>query len=77
MATKGLPRPIAFNLSKGELLKSLAALDESVEAQKRVKQMEDDFRKRIVTHLASLAKVAQKPFRDYNTNPFVLLFYSS
>ena len=77
MATKGLPRPKALNLSKGELLKSLAALDESVEAQKRVKQMEDDFRKRIATHLTSLSNVAQKPFRDYNTNPFVLLFYSS
>lgn len=77
MATKGLPRPAALNLSKAQLLKQLAAVDGSLAAQKRVKKMEDEFRKRISVHLKALANVSKKPFRDYNTNPFVLLVYSS
>ena len=76
MATPGLPRSVALTLSKTSLLDGLAAIDRSVRAQSRVKKMEDDFRARIGTHLASLAKKSQKPFKDYKTNPFVLLMYS-
>jgi len=76
MATPGLPRPAAWELSKTALLEGLAALDKSVRAQNRVKKMEDGFRTRIQTHLESLAKKSQKLFKDYKTNPFVLLMYS-
>jgi len=72
----GLPKPTAIELSKSELLTRLAKVDGNLAAQRRIKKMEDDFRERIKTHLDSLAD-ASKEFRKYNTNPFVLLFYSS
>lgn len=72
----GLPRPASTVLSKTELLKCLARIDADLDAQKRITGMEADFRERIRVHLDSLAD-SSKPFRKFNTNPFVLLFYSA
>ena len=74
--TKGLPKPSAIEQSKSELLAGLVKIDNSIAAQQRIKKMEDDFRHRIEIHLQSLDG-ASRAFRKYNTNPFVLLFYSS
>ena len=74
--TIGLPKPTPVTLSKSKLLAGLSKIDNSISAQRRIKKMEDDFRHRIETHLQSLAGNS-KAFRQYNTNPFVLLFYSS
>jgi hypothetical protein len=74
--TTGLPKPAAVKLSKSDLFAGLTKIDNSISAQRRIKRMEDDFRSRIETHLQSLAGNS-KAFRQYNTNPFVLLFYSN
>lgn len=73
---KGLPRPPSVSLSKSQLLNDLQEIDKDTNSQQRVAAMEVDFRSRIGIHLDALAK-ASKPFRKYNTNPFVLLMYSS
>lgn len=72
----GLPRPTSIVLSKTELLECLARIDADLDAQKRITGMEADFRERIRVHLDSLAG-SSKSFRKFNTNPFVLLFYSA
>jgi len=72
---EGLPISPKIELSKTELLAALGRIDNDLKAQARVKAMENDFRHRIDIHLSALA--SSKLFRDYNTNPFVLLFYSS
>ena len=71
-----LPQPIPrVKLSKFEIFEALRRVDNNKQAQKRVLAMEDDFRKRIGTHLLGLpANDAQ--FSKFFTNPFVLMFYS-
>lgn len=71
---KGLPKPASFSLSKSDLLRDLAALDNHKSSVKRVLAMETEFRSRINTHVNSLPTEAAK-FAKFNTNPFVLMFH--
>lgn len=71
-----LPQAITpTKLSKTEIFAGLRRIDDSKAAQKRVLTMEDDFRKRIATHLAGLP-ASDAQFRKFFTNPFVVMFYS-
>jgi len=71
----GLPRPTPFSLSKSALLKALAIVDADKQATERVLKMENEFRKRIRTHVESLP-TSEADFAKFNTNPFVLMLHT-
>ncbi len=71
----GLPRPEALVLFKTAILQSLRDLDADRDAVQRVLAMENDFRKRITSHVESLP-LEDALFARFNTNPFVLLFHT-
>jgi hypothetical protein len=75
MAHKGLPRAEALILTKAELLRSLVQVDSKEDSSSRALAMENDFRTRISSHLASLP-TANAKFAKFNTSPFVLMFYT-
>jgi hypothetical protein len=62
----------AVELSKSQLLDSLAAVDANDAARGRVLQLETGFRKKVSTLLNNLP-VEDNTFRDFSTSPFVLL----
>ena len=70
-----LPRPKPLLLDKANIFARLKALDQDASASKRILRMESDFRARIGSHLTRLPAGTSK-FEKFNTNPFVLLFYS-
>ena len=70
-----LPRPKPLLLDKAEIFARLEAVDQDPFARKRILRMEQDFRARIGSHLTRLPAGTAK-FQKFNTNPFVLMFYS-
>ena len=70
-----LPRPKPLLLDKAQIFARLKAVDQDPFAKKRVLQMEGDFRARIGSHLTRLPAGTAK-LQKFNTNPFVLMFYS-
>ena len=62
-------------LDKAQIFARLKAVDQDPFAKKRVLQMEGDFRARIGSHLTRLPARTAK-LQKFNTNPFVLMFYS-
>ena len=66
-------RPVV--LRKREIFDRLQALDNNAASRDRVLSMEGKFRARGATLLKRLP-VAASRFGDFNTNPFVLMFYS-
>lgn len=71
----GLPRPLARNLSKANLLLQLASVDSSDESRRRVLAMENQFRRKIDSHITSLPD-GDAQFQKFNTSPYVLLIHA-
>ena len=70
-----LPRPSSLLLNKADIFAGLKQIDENQDAARRVLEMELQFRTRIGSHLARLSE-GRSRFAKFNTNPFVLMFYS-
>lgn len=71
----GLPRPLARHLSKTSLLLQLASVDCSDESRRRVLAMENQFRRKIDSHITSLPE-GDAQFQKFNTSPYVLLIHA-
>jgi hypothetical protein len=72
---KGLPKATAKQLSKHRLLEQLQAIDSSIESRDRVLSMENQFRRKIDSHITSLPE-RDALFQKFNTNPYVLLIHA-
>lgn len=72
---KGLPKATAKQLSKHRLLEQLQTIDSSVENRNRVLSMENQFRRKIDSHITSLP-VGDALFQKFNTSPYVLLIHA-
>ena len=70
-----LPAPKPLLLEKAHIFERLKALDQDSSAHQRILRMEQDFRARIDSHLTRLP-AGNASFQKFNTNPFVLMFYS-
>lgn len=70
----GLPRPLPIATSKSWLLEVLRWIDTSREATQRVLALENEFRRRITSHVGSLPAEDAK-FEKFNTSPFVLMIH--
>lgn len=62
-------------LSKSDIFEKLSQIDGDPAARGRVLGMETGFRKKVDSHIGSLP-TAQARFKQFNTSPFVLMFYS-
>ncbi len=71
----GLPRPAGRRLSKANLLLQLASVDSSDESRQRVLAMENQFRRKIDSHITSLPE-GDAQFQKFNTSPYVLLIHA-
>jgi len=71
----GLPRPTERRLSKASLLQQLVAVDRSDESRQRVLAMENQFRRKIDSHITSLPE-GDARFQKFNTSPYVLLIHA-
>lgn len=71
----GLPRPAGRRLSKANLLLQLASIDSSDDSRQRVLVMENQFRRKIDSHITSLP-VGDSQFQKFNTSPYVLLIHA-
>lgn len=70
-----LPKPEPLLLDKAHIFARLKAVDQDPAATNRILRMEEEFRARTGSHLTRLPAGTAK-FRKFNTNPFVLMFYS-
>lgn len=70
-----LPRPAPLLLDKAHIFERLQALDQDPSATRRILRLEQEFQTRIGAHLTRLP-VGTAKFQEFNTNPFVLMFYS-
>ncbi len=70
-----LPRPSERVFSKADLLEKLISVDSSDYSRARILEMETAFRQRISSHVAALPAESSS-FKKFNTNPFVLMFYT-
>ncbi|MFB0824486.1 PmeII family type II restriction endonuclease [Chromobacterium violaceum] len=71
-----LPKPVPLTVfSKGQILADLAAVDQDRMAHQRIMALENGFRDRVRTHVASLP-FANAKLESFNTSPFVLLIYA-
>lgn len=69
-----LPRPLPRTIAKRNLLYQLKNIDDDEGCRSRVLELENEFRRRISTHVASLP-AGSANFAKFNTSPFVLMFY--
>lgn len=67
------PAPVVLN--KSDIFNTLRAIDNDQKARSRILDMEKEFRKRIAAHIGGLPS-ASSQLSKFNTNPFVLMFYS-
>lgn len=72
---KGLPKATAKQLSKRRLLEQLQTIDSSVKNRDRVLSMENQFRRKIDSHITSLPE-GDALFEKFNTSPYVLLIHA-
>lgn len=70
----GLPRPDAVLIRKAWLLEGLRELDKSDSARNRVLLLEQEFRKKISSHVGS-SPMPDAQFERFNTSPFVLMIH--
>ena len=77
MASRRLQMPIApiTRLRKQDILANLRAVDNDPASQQRVIQLEQGFRARVASHVASLTGTTAT-LEKYSTSPFVLLIYA-
>lgn len=75
VAHPDLPKPQPLLLDKAHIFARLKAVGQDPAATKRILRMEQEFRARIGSHLTRLPAGTAK-FQKFNTNPFVLMFYS-
>lgn len=69
-----LPKPTPRVISKQDLLDQLLLIDGNGYSRRRILALETKFRTRISNHVAALP-IGSEPFSEFNTNPFVLMFY--
>lgn len=62
-------------LTKRGILNELAMVDTNVPSCERILRLEEGFRERIRSHIASLP-IANAKLADFNTSPFVLMIYT-
>ncbi|MDD2769281.1 MAG: PmeII family type II restriction endonuclease [Methylococcus sp.] len=72
---KGLPKATATRLSKSQLLDQLQSIDSSEDNRNRVLSMENQFRRKIDSHITSLP-AGDALFQKFNTSPYVLLIHA-
>lgn len=72
---KGLPKATAIRLSKSELLDQLQSIDSTDNNRNRVLSMENQFRRKIDSHITSLS-AGDALFQKFNTSPYVLLIHA-
>lgn len=70
----GLPRPARRVFRKTELLAALRTVDADTASTARVLALENEFRRRVQTHVDSLPAEDAK-FEKFNTSPFVLMIH--
>jgi hypothetical protein len=70
-----IPKAAIRKMSKGNALELLLQVDRDKTARDRVLSMENAFRDRIDTHVASLPSHSA-PLIKFNTSPFVLMIYA-
>jgi hypothetical protein len=71
-----LPRNVpAVIVSKRDIYAALARIDADTVSRARVLKLENDFKRKIATHLLGLP-TADARFQKFNTSPFVLMFHS-
>lgn len=77
MATRNprLPTAPITQFTKRDILTNLRAVDQDPFSQQRVLQLEQGFRARVVSHVASLTGTTAT-LDQYSTSPFVLLIYA-
>jgi hypothetical protein len=69
-----LPRPTKKIITKSDLLHLLRNVDVNKASIDRILRLETAFRGRIDSHVSSLPAHTSK-FSEFNTSPFVLMFY--
>jgi hypothetical protein len=69
-----IPKPLPRTIAKRDLLQQLRMVDDDEECRSRILELENEFRRRISTHVASLP-AGSANFSKFNTSPFVLMFY--
>lgn len=70
-----LPRAVARNISRQDLLNQLQQIDNDQERRERVLRLENAFRVKIDSHIISLP-AENSAFRKFNTSPYVLLIHA-
>lgn len=70
-----LPKLTTIRLSKSELLNKLQSIDSSDENRSRVLSMENQFRRKIDSHITSLP-AGDALFQKFYTSPYVLLIHA-
>lgn len=70
----GIPKPSRISLSKNKLLEYLRFVDSNENSKRRILQLENSFRERILTHVRSLP-ASDSNFQKFNTSPFVLMIH--
>ncbi|MCG3129844.1 MAG: hypothetical protein FLDDKLPJ_00580 [Phycisphaerae bacterium] len=73
-AHPGLPRAERRTLRKSEILGSLRAVDAERASTQRVLSLENEFRRRVQTHVDALP-ARNAGFEKFNTSPFVLMIH--
>jgi len=69
-----LPRPAKLTIAKADLLSLLRSVDSNKVSIDRILRLETAFRGRIDNHVSALPGHTSK-FSEFNTSPFVLMFY--
>lgn len=72
---KGLPKATVKRLSRHYLLEQLQTIDSSAKSRDRVLSMENQFRRKIDSHITSLPE-GDALFEKFNTSPYVLLIHA-
>lgn len=71
----GLPKATTIRLSKSKLLNQLSFIDSTDNNRNRVLSMENQFRRKIDSHITSLPSGGAS-FQKFNTSPYVLLIHA-
>jgi len=72
---EGLPQALPRKLSKHRLFLQLQSIDASIESRNRVLSMENQFRRKVDSHITSLPE-GDALFEKFNTSPYVLLIHA-
>ncbi len=75
MSKHNIPKPQSYIIKKSEIIKKLKEIDNNNESKKRILKLEVAIRNWIASHIAALPEKSST-LRKFNTNPFVLMFYT-